>query len=66
MPRSSPIPSLTLELKRAYGNAVVIPRPFGRMESDRLHRQNVRVDAELPELARCAHQLERGRLGDQA
>jgi hypothetical protein len=38
--------------------AVVIPRSFGRLESERLHRPFVNVEAELTEVARWGHQVE--------
>jgi hypothetical protein len=37
---------------------VVIPRSFGRLESERLHRPFVNVEAELTEVARWGHQVE--------
>jgi S-adenosylmethionine synthetase len=47
-----------LLLDGAPSTMVVIPRSFGRMESERLHQLFVRVDAELQELARWGHQAE--------
>jgi hypothetical protein len=47
-----------LRLDGAPSTAVVIPRPFGRMESQRLHKPFVKAGMELAELARWGHQVE--------